>query len=41
MALLESVCLARQSIYDMDLQPCGYELLYRSGMSANGSAAGD
>ena len=41
MALLESVCLARQSIYDMDLQPCGYELLYRPGTSANGSGVSD
>jgi EAL and modified HD-GYP domain-containing signal transduction protein len=35
------VCLARQSIYDVDLDPCGYELLYRSSASSKGSGAID
>ena len=41
MELVERVCLARQSIYDLDLDPCGYELLYRSSASSNGSGAVD
>ena len=35
-----SVCLARQSIYDLGLAPCGYELLYRSSPSAEDAATG-
>ena len=35
-----SVCLARQSIYNLDLAPCGYELLYRSTPSADSAADG-
>ena len=35
-----SVCLARQSIYNLDLAPCGYELLYRSAPSADSAADG-
>jgi EAL and modified HD-GYP domain-containing signal transduction protein len=31
---VSAVCLARQAIYDRDLVPCGYELLYRSGPAA-------
>src|SRR3954452_23282259 len=39
MSPIGSACLARQSIYDVGLIPCGYELLYRSGASAGGSGA--
>jgi EAL and modified HD-GYP domain-containing signal transduction protein len=34
-----NACLARQSIYDVELVPAGYELLYRSRPVAEGSAA--